>query len=237
MALREIKTTFGDLIRLWTQVLIGEKHKRFKYAKHVGISIGAVLALIGAFLAYRWYVQYREQAAQKAWAEQLVEYHRAVQSGLPQDWEHVAMQFKFAHERHSSANTAPYLLAFQAQAVAKQGKLTDAIDVQSQLLDDVSRKSPMYPLFKMQRALMMLDTDDETMQQKGLQELIEVAQDKHNKFNDMALYYLGRYYWAKDDVGEAQKIWQELVDSHREEQIAPSPWVKAAEHVLRSSIK
>ena len=236
MAVREIKSVLSNLTYSLTELVFGKKQQRFKYAKYVSIGTAAILALIVAFFAYRWYVVYREQAAQKMWAEQLAEYHNAMQSGESKDFEHAALQFQFAYEQNRNSNTAPYMRAFQANALAKQGKVSEAIEIQSQLLDELSRTSPLYPLLRTKRALLMLDAEQETIQQEGLQELIEVAHDKENIFNDMALYYLGRYYWAHDDVAQAQKAWQELVDSQLHEQIAPSPWAKAAEQSL-SNIK
>ena len=64
-----------------------------------------------------------------------------------------------------------------------------------------------------------MDASDQAFQQKGLQELVSLAREENNPYKDMALFYLGRYYWAKNQIDEAKKAWQELEDSSWMDQI------------------
>ncbi len=98
-------------------------------------------------------------------------------------------------------------------------------------------QAAIQPLFVAKQALLLLDHHDEAMQKEGLQQLISLARDKKNPYYDVALFYLGRYYWTHNNVQDAQKVWQELVDNSVMEKAYPSPWVKEAKNALKQIIE
>ena len=63
-----------------------------------------------------------------------------------------------------------------------------------------------------------------------------LAQNKDNMFRDSAQYYLGRYYWAHNQIDDARAVWQQLVDEQRDEKMAPSPWVNQVQEQLELMI-
>jgi len=90
----------------------------------------------------------------------------------------------------------------------------------------------MKALLSIKRALIQLDSEDSKIREEGTQELVTLARDTTNPFHDMALFYLGRYYWATNKVEEAKKIWQELVDNRWMDAVNPSPWMHEAKASL-----
>lgn len=94
----------------------------------------------------------------------------------------------------------------------------------------------MISLYKMEQALIQMDNEDEAIKTTGLNTLVDLAQDMNNAYRDSAQFYLGRYYWAMDDVDAARKIWQQLVDEQRDEKLAPSPWVHYVQDKLNITI-
>ena len=235
MALQELMHAVKNEIGSLVDTITGRR-TTFKYTREVFIGI-ALLGILGlSFLTYRWYVTYREQAAQKVFAEYMIAYNQAMQSGSEQDWARAEVLLKLGYDRHARSYIAPYFLAFQAQALIQQGKKQEALAAMNAMVAAASAKSPVFNLFKTKRALMMLDAEDESMQQQGLEELMQLGREAKNIYNDMALFYLGRYYWALDKIDEARTIWQELVDGQWHEQLAPSPWVQEAKQKLNQIV-
>ena len=86
--------------------------------------------------------------------------------------------------------------------------------------------SPILPLYQTEQALIQLDMPNDDIRNRGLQSLKTLASDQTNIYRDTAQFYLGRYYWAIDDIESAQNIWQQLIDEQHDEKMAPSPWVQ-----------
>ena len=130
----------------------------------------------------------------------------------------------------------PYYLSFQADGLLKQGKKNEAIGVMDEMIQHMPVSSPLLPLFKTKRALIKLDSDDEAIQQEAVQELEVLAKDSDNQFQDLAQFYLGRYYWSNDQIVEAKQVWQQLVDEQRKQRLAPSPWAEEVKNVVETII-
>lgn len=96
--------------------------------------------------------------------------------------------------------------------------------------------SPVISLYKIEQALIQMDSADQTIQTIGLNALTELAEDTNNIYRDSAQFYLGRYYWAMDNITAARKVWQQLVDEQRDEKLAPSPWVSFVQDKLNTII-
>ena len=88
----------------------------------------------------------------------------------------------------------------------------------------------------MEKALIQLDSADESLKSSGLDTLKNLASDQHNTYRDSAQFYLGRYYWAMDEVDAARTVWQQLVDEQHDEKLAPSPWVHYVQDKLNITI-
>ena len=214
---------------------------KYNIVRSYGNIIGIVL-LIGvagacSYFGYRWYVVSREQKAQVQLADHLQEYQRAVVSsektGSKDELLQLESLFATDYDQHKKSAIAPLFFSFQADAQVKQGKYTQAIDTLQSAINALPEKSPLIVLFKTKRALVQLDNQDDAMQQLGLRELVQLARDKDNHFSDIALFYLGRYYWAHDKIDDAKKAWQELVDTPAYTQQFPSPWAQEAHEKLK----
>jgi hypothetical protein len=236
MVFREVYDAFKDLFYSWYEtgyeLVLGERKKQqVLYIKIALFSIALLIVAAKAFFLYHWYVEYREQSAQKMLAQSLKEYYKAAKTNSVEDWDAVAALCKVGYEQHANSYIAPYFLAYQAEALIQQHKLKDALPVLEQVFLIMSEKSPLFFLFKLKYALVHLDIPQYT--QTGLQELIELARNEKNPYHDTALFYLGNYYWVQDQMQEAKKVWQELIDTHWQQHMNPSPWVGLVQEKLK----
>jgi len=207
------------------QALIGTPERKQQLVRCASIGAGVLVIILGIFFGWRMYVSYREESAHAAFAQQLDLYNQA--KAGKNTWANVEMAFKVAHSQHSGSYLAPYFLAFQADALVQQQKTTEALMVMNTMLDALPHSSPFYGLYAGKRALIKLDSNEQTVQQEGLQELTALAQDVHNVHNDMAQFYLASYNWSKNNVDQARQLWQSLADANKQAAIA-SPWATMA---------
>lgn len=182
---------------------------------------GLLIVSFGGFWAYKSYLTNREQAAQKGFMDCIAIASRAEENTTL--WPQAEQACAMAYETHASSHMAPYFLAYQAQALLKQGKLEPAGALLDKALQGLIG-TQFYPLFKTRRALIRFDSADKNEQAKGLAELKELAFDAKNMQRDMALYYLGQYYWSIDDREQARKAWQELQAFGAGDKGKASPW-------------
>ena len=233
----ELKAVYYLLVRSVKDFLGGESNAINRYLKEICIGLGVILLGLGGYFGYRWYVTYREQGAHHALADYLHDYQLVSQADTPAELQRVESLFSLGYTRHKNSSIAPLFLALRSDAQLKEGNDAAALDGLQQAISALPSDSPVVPLFKLKRALILLDSPDDTMQKNGLQELVVLARDKENQYNDMALFYLGRYYWAIDNVADAKKAWQELVDSGwSSHQVYPSPWIQEASDRLKQIV-
>jgi hypothetical protein len=231
-----------DLIQKWYRVVIQPYIKEIQisiqsYRYFRQITIVLMLFLLGTigFWSYRWWQRQQESTTQKALGECMYAYQAALQD-KDESWSNVAMLFNVGYEQHSSSSLAPYFLIFYADALLKQGKRYEALEKLDEAIKTVPPDSPLLFLYKTKQALIKMD-DEGAVRDEGLQELKLLAENEENKNRDMALYYLGLYYWAQDNVKEAQVIWQKLVnDFLTHEKIGSSPWAVLANTKLEQII-
>ncbi|MDP3889301.1 MAG: hypothetical protein Q8Q25_02025 [bacterium] len=228
MIVREVTTAFSYAFRS-LYIAIAEKGNPLKYSKQWGIAFGIVVLLGAGFLGYRWYDVSKQQDAHKQFADSIREYDLAMQKG--KDWNSIEVLFKSGAQQQKNTTFGPFFLAFQAQALLRQGKKDEALQVMDSIIQTLPSQNPLLPLFKTKRALIRIDMADEQIKNAGIQELTELAHDTKNEQKDMALFYLGFYYWVTDNLSEAKKVWQELVEQYRDV-VAPSPWAQRAQSKL-----
>ncbi len=220
--LRTIQNWFGD-----------DSFAIKRYYRHIMMAVGLIAVVSGGYFGYRWYKVSKEQNAHYALADYMQDYQLAVKMNSPAEWQRVETLLTFGYNKHKSSNIAPLFLALRADIQIKQDKLTEAIDTLQQVINALPDNSPISPLFKTKHALILLDSSDEAMQKSGLADMVLLARDKDNQYNDIALFYLGRYYWAQNNMQDAKKAWQELVDSSMMEKAYPSPWAIQATAALK----
>ncbi len=231
MAIRSVIDAIQDMFTSWYEAIMGEKRIKRHYIRYLFIILGIAGLATGSFFGYRWYVMYRERSAYKALTEYLDDYRHA-RSEQDADWAPIEDLFKLGYEQHSNSYLAPFFLAFESDALIQQNKKTEAAQVLDGMIAKSSNKDPLLPLFKTKRALLKLDLQDKAAQESGLEELVELGNDTQNIFNDVALYYLGQYYWSENKLDDAKHTWQQLVDQQKHEKIMGSPWAQLAQQKL-----
>lgn len=226
MALKDIKR-FSTMMVQDGYFTLTKYSRYFKYARELFLAVVLLIVAALGFFSYKWYVGYREQSAQQALADSIELFKKAANSGSQDDWATVATQLQHAYDQHSHSHSAPFFLVFKSQALAEQGKDLEAREAMESVVKAIPASSPLASLFKTRHALMLMDAEDEAEQRRGLQALESLAQDAHNRSQDMALFYLGSYYEAHDKVEQALQTWQELIS--KQETFASSPWVQEAQ--------
>jgi hypothetical protein len=230
MAFRDIQRIVSDWykVNVKSQVSNARSHE---YIRELVLGIIGASLVVGAVWGYRYYASSKETGAQVAFSESIQIYREALQ-GKTGVWPHVEMKCTGEYERHKKSSLAPYFLIMKVDALLAQGKRADAQNLIKTVITQLSDNSPLKPLYKTKDALMKLDMPDQTQQASGLDELRALASDKNNKNNDVAQYYLGLYYWSRNEFDMAHAIWKELVASQASERIAASPWVLFAKEKL-----
>lgn len=231
--LDEIKSVFHIVGQYILDLFGGERSYARRYLRELIIITLVLAGTFGGYLGYRWYVVSREQAAHQTFAQAMYEYQTAIRSNSPAELATVDALIARGYDQHKASNIAPLFLALKADIQLQRNDVTQAMETLQQLVTALPATSPLAPLYKAKRALILLDSSDEALQKNGVDELLSLARDKSNKVNDMALFYLGRYYWSKNDLDDAKRVWQELVNSYSMQEAYPSPWVQEASQALK----
>jgi hypothetical protein len=203
-------------------------------SRALGIVFSFLVVFGVTFFAYRLWSIRREQAAQYDFSALMTEYETVSQDENP-EWDVLLNKFEKNYEKHSRSSLLPYYLSYKVRILLHQSKRDEALTVLDSMIADMPG-SPILSLYQMEKALIQLDSNDETAQNGGLDTLKKLAHDQHNTYRDSAQFYLGRYYWAIDEIDAARTVWQELVDEQRDEKLAPSPWVHHVKDKLNITI-
>jgi predicted Zn-dependent protease len=203
-------------------------------AKPVLMVFSFLVAIIFLFFAHKLWVIKRERAAQYDFAFLMTEYDTMSREKNPQ-WSELLEKFEKNYDKHSNSSLLPYYLGYKVQILLAQDKKEEALVILDKMIADMPG-SPMLALYEMEQALIQLDSNDGELNQVALQALKTLADDTDNMFRDSAQYYLGRYYWAQNQIDDAREVWQQLIDEQRDEKIAPSPWVDQVQAQLALTI-
>jgi predicted negative regulator of RcsB-dependent stress response len=202
--------------------------------KSLSIVFFCAVAVMGLSFGYKLWSAKRERAAQYDFSALMTEYETASQDKNP-EWDALLKKFEKNYEKHSNSSLLPYYLGYKVRILLHQDKRDEALETLNKIITDMPG-SPIISLYHMERALMQLDSADETVKSVGLDTLMRLSNDTHNDYRDSAQFYLGRYYWANNDVDAARSVWQQLVDEQRDEKLAPSPWVQHVQDKLNTII-
>lgn len=201
-----------------------------KNMRHLSLIVGLIIFFISAACVYMLWMHEQNKSAQKYFGLLIMEYHQAKQE-KEFDWQTLLNKFTQGFEKHSSASLLPYYKDYAANILLIQNKKEEALALLDTIVSE-TQASPLSQLYTMERALVALDMNDEAIQKQGESALQALAKDNTNQFSDTALFYLGRYYWTHDNVVEARRVWQTLVDAQKDEKVAPSPWAQQVKEYL-----
>lgn len=167
--------------------------------------------VIFGFFGYRWYHQRLAQQAHKDLAEHIESYNKALSLNNP-NWDTLEQAFSVGAQRYKRSALAPYFLAYQAQVLVEQQKVGQAVELLNKVIVQMSEKAPLYNYYALKRALLKLDTQNETVKKEGESELAKLAQSKDIAVRDMALYYRGIDALTNNNKQLAQDSWNELIN-------------------------
>lgn len=194
-----------------------------------GLVLFSVLGSL-AYLGHYFVSVSREKRAYKAFAESHDFFEQALANSdankNSEMWHDVELAFQNGYEKNKGSRLAPYFLAFKAEALLHQGNLDAALGTMDQMLGSLTQDAPLFGLYAIKRSLMRLDSAHDAVRDAGLNELMKLASEQvANPHRDMALYYLGEYYWVHDDQNKARIAWKylkEMADVGKSP--TPSPW-------------
>ena len=208
-------------------------------------AIAVILAIGGgSYYGYRFINQRWAQKAQMAFTESYEVYQQALNvqfndkaksEAKKELWEQAEIDFKQAGEHNSHSSLAPFLKAFQGQALSFEGQRDESLAALKQAVNKMSARNPYKGLYEIGVSFMLLDGDDDEVTE-GLQILSRIADDAKNQYQDMALYYLGLYYQVAGEVVKAEGYWKQIKrDEKLEYKKAESPWARLARIKLSES--
>ncbi len=206
----------------------------FKQSKHFFMILSAVIFLILMFFSYKLWITKKEQSAQYDFSALITEYDGMVSEKNPQ-WTQLLDKFKKNYEKHAHSSLLPYYQGYAVNILLKSGDTDAALALLNDMIIDM-KTSPFVALYEMKKALIQLDSVDTVLQNAGLVSLKNLATDMSNIFRDSAQFYLGRYYWATNQIELARSLWQQLIDEQHDEKIAASPWVSHVQELLKLTI-
>jgi|SRR5579872_695772 len=205
-----------------------------KNARHVAIVVGLIAFFVSAALLYMLWMNEQNKSAQRYFGSLVMEYNQAKQN-KDFDWQALLKKFESGYKKHSGSSLLPYYKGYGVQILLQQNKQDDAVALLDTIISD-TQASPMLSLYQIERALVALDMENADQQKKAEESLIALANDKSNQFHDTALFYLGRYYWANNNIVAAREVWQKLLAEQADEKVAPSPWAQQVKEYLTVSI-
>jgi hypothetical protein len=205
-----------------------------KNPKLVSILKYSVLGIVlgyPVYLLYNHHTLNKERKAQLYFAESYAEYNKALKSDLKGvggkntelAWQDACSHFQLSREKHSSTELSIYMAVFEAQCLARLGKIAEAKSLLKENLVKLEY-SPYQNVYKTFEALLLIDYGDTAA---GYQQLKNLAFDVDNQAQDMALYYLGTYELAQGNKDSAVNIFNMISNIRHINQVM-SPWQELA---------
>ncbi|MCK5632985.1 tetratricopeptide repeat protein [bacterium] len=230
--MKDVLTVFHNIWKDFYNLLREKKNNREKSSRlsqALNIVLIASFVFYGGYRGYRWYISGKEAKAQKMFSESIQLFEEAQKN--KDQWNDVEGAFSLGYEQNSTSKLAPFFQLFQAQALVELDKKDEALALMIDALK-VMKNNPLLPFYQVKVALLKIDSQDATVQVAGLQELENLAYDDKNNSLDMALYYLGLYYFDKNNVEKTREAWQKLSDLKVGPNAAQSPFTSLVKEKL-----
>ena len=216
---------------MWQEKIDALQHYFQKNNGMVTIIAGVVLVLAAGGYGYRYWMQHKEQAAHTILHDCLSEFEAAQQGKA--HWADIAAMCQAGYEKFSGTATAPYILAVAIDCLLADQKQPEALEKITTMLSKIS-KSPLYNLYALKRALLILDMPDTALHPQALATIEQLANDTKNIYNDSAQFYAGYYYRQQGNTQKAMEFWNTLIANNKAitDEQGRSPWAAIAQEKM-----
>ncbi len=172
---------------------------------------------VGGWKLRSWYLERKESAGQEAFSQALHEYHTAVYNAMSgkteaKQWDDTQLIFQDVSQKYAGTAYGKFARVFQADVLAREGKIDQAVNLLEEALKDIDSKTPGYYLFATKIALLQFDAGNT---EDALERLTKLSQDTTNPDKDMATFFLGYHYWAKEDYARVLELWDGFKESNQ----------------------
>lgn len=178
------------------------------------IGLFSIVAFVVFYKGYARYNNSLQMQAQRAFFNDIALYNKASNPQLSKDGmdatlEDVDLAFKNSASQNSSSTIAPFFKAYESVVQSDLGNPEVARNLWEAAVKSLgeSDTSRMADLYKIKLAVMDIDQNIDN----GLERLKALAEDNQNKFQDLASFYLGEYYFAQADFKQAKSYFDKVV--------------------------
>ncbi len=224
----DFKKDKGKLMDFFNYVNYGTK-----YLRHAVVALVFLFLGIISFYIFGYYKNYKQQVAEVALYSALDEYKNALSQQNVQLWSNVEKAFAAGYKAHSGTTLAPVFLSYQADALLNQNDIKEALNIMSKAVDLLSYDNPLYYEYAVKYAMMQIDSKDEMLSKKGLDQLEKLAGAAKNPLKDMTTYYLANYL-INVDAQKAKNLLMDLASKtpENEDMLDDSNWSVLAANQL-----
>lgn len=167
----------------------------------------------------------KEQVSSSSLVETLEELERAYSTSG--DWKEVEVAAKTGLQAHKNSSLAPYFMVVEAQALAQQGSIAQAVELLDKAIAALPKDISLRYLFMTTQAQIKMDSQEKALLGQGVDQLIALTKDSKNIYKDKALYNLLQYYQSQGNTQEAEAT-QAQLQSFASNDKEPSPWAQLA---------
>lgn len=156
-------------------------------------------------------------------------------------WNAVAVAADKALHENSGSSLGKHFGILKIEAFIKLGKNEEALECINACLGKLNN-SPIKDMLSAKKALLQLDSDNQTARAEGLDLLKKIA-NSDSSAKDFGYFWLGEYHWTQGQIQEAKVVWNSLVtestkvsndhDAAFSDKMFQSPWVKKAKEKLK----
>jgi len=197
------------------------------------LAAAALLAIgVAGYMGQNWYSARQAAAAQKAYAQCVRLLNDVEASGAREGWTQLERLAKSEYAAHAGLSMASYFKVIESKALAQLDDQAGAIAAAREAETLVRKGTPFVGQIRLHSLLMQMDSSDEAVSARALEELKNFAFDIKAPGRDGALYALGRYHWSRGEVDQAAELWRELTAAYQSEDGFSSAWAQAAARLL-----
>lgn len=214
------------------------------YRREILLGMALAMVALGSVGGYFWYKDRIARTAHKAYTQACVLRDARILKGEEragafetaftdetEKWEATAHAFAEVYKLYPHVGIGIMAGAAQVQSLVRLGKFEQARTLMATVVPRITSPQ-LRALFNVTYAQLLLDSDQDADVQRGVGLLAQSATTKDNPLQDTALYYLGLYYWHKNDFSNARNYWNQLVLQYQADAQHSSPWVALAQENL-----